>query len=262
MADQQSNQLSSEPEEWRPVVGFPAYEVSNLGRLRRVVGSATSSAGPRAERGTKGGYINACLSDGSGRKYQRGVHALVCEAFIGPRQKGIHVNHIDGNKKNNRLTNLEYVTPAENNRHANRTGLNPVECEDNPAAKLTNEQVIELRRRYSDEHKSLSELARAFGVSKTSVCDIVQGKNWQALGLPDIRRRTLAQDIVEFVNSASRPVKAEEVIEFLRTQPRKQDRGGNLDRVVHVLIGKAARSGEISRVKRGFYVKATRGKNP
>ena len=102
-------------ERWRAVPGYDAYEVSDLGRVRR---------GPRVLRDQphNGGYRHVQLwTDGKPRTGL--LHVLVARAFIGPTPADHDVNHIDGDKSNNTLSNLEYATRSENNRHAYRIGL-------------------------------------------------------------------------------------------------------------------------------------------
>ncbi len=71
----------------------------------------------------KSGYYVVNLSDGKKSK-QHYVHFLVAQAFLGVRQGRLTINHKDGNKLNNNVSNLEYCTYAENNRHAVEMGLN------------------------------------------------------------------------------------------------------------------------------------------
>ena len=110
-------------EEWRTVPEFPSYEVSPAGLVRRVV----------AARGARVGHVLRVYVDRypqvhlyrSGRQFCRHVHVLVAGAFLGPRPNGQEVNHRDGNRLNPSVANLEYVTAAENGRHAADTGLAP-----------------------------------------------------------------------------------------------------------------------------------------
>lgn len=105
-------------EEWRPVVGFPGYEVSSHGRV------ASSRQGARKElRATPNsrGYLRVCLRN-DGRSVTRKVHHLVAEAFIGSRPGGQQVRHLDDVKWNNTAANLSYGTRSENARDAVRNG--------------------------------------------------------------------------------------------------------------------------------------------
>lgn len=100
-------------EEWRVVVDFPRYSVSNLGNIRGVKGRNLKLAKD------KYGYICVCLyKEGSnGRKYRVRVHRIVAKAFIpNPSQKP-YVNHIDGARSNNRIDNLEWATNSDNQKH-------------------------------------------------------------------------------------------------------------------------------------------------
>lgn len=108
--------------EWRPVLGG-VYEVSRCGMVRRAVGGKGARLGKPLTRfiATTGYWVvNICVGGKPGVAY---VHALVAEAFIGPRPAGLVVNHKDGNKLNPDPSNLEYVTRAENAAHAGATGL-------------------------------------------------------------------------------------------------------------------------------------------
>lgn len=113
-------------EQWRDIKGYEGlYEVSSLGRVRSL---------PK-----RGGHKNPhVLSPNKCREYlfvtlcnnykvkAKDIHRLVAEAFIPNPENKPQVNHIDGNKENNRVKNLEWVTVSENNLHRYRAlGYNP-----------------------------------------------------------------------------------------------------------------------------------------
>lgn len=116
---------------WKPIKDFEGlYEVSNLGRVKsfdRVV-----NCGHGKTRVMKGKilkevklrdgyfYVRLCKDTISTRK---SIHRLVAETYIPNLDNKKEVNHIDGNKRNNNVSNLEWVTPKENMRHAWETGL-------------------------------------------------------------------------------------------------------------------------------------------
>lgn len=111
------------------------YTVSEDGSMLKVRGKGIK----KTARSTAGYRQISCY----GKTFL--VHRVVWEAFNGEIPEGLQVNHIDGNKANNNLSNLELVTPAENMRHAVETGLKPGKlAEANSMAKLTNEQYLEI----------------------------------------------------------------------------------------------------------------------
>lgn len=115
---------SPDDEEWRDVIGFEGvYSVSNLGRVRRDLNSRGVFQDKRILKLAikKDGYLDVTLSRPGLRKHVK-VHKLVAAAFLG-NAAGRTVNHKDGNKSNNCLENLEYLTQSENVRHAFQTGL-------------------------------------------------------------------------------------------------------------------------------------------
>lgn len=97
------------PEEWRPVVGYEEkYQVSSHGKVK-----ITKSGKILKPYILKSGYHRVSLYLNNNRTH-RTVAGIVCEAFIGERPSGLHIDHKDGDKDNNKLSNLEYVTAREN----------------------------------------------------------------------------------------------------------------------------------------------------
>lgn len=112
-------------EVWRVVEGFLDYEVSVQGRVRRLTAGRGTKAG-QVLRPTPNdnGYLRV-FPRRAGKSHTRYVHRLVLEAFVGSEPPGHETNHIDGNKNNNALGNLEFKTASGNNQHAWDTGLMP-----------------------------------------------------------------------------------------------------------------------------------------
>lgn len=105
-------------EVWKDIDGFPNYQVSNLGNIK----NRKTNRLLKPKIGRDGRYLSVYLCN-NGKENTRRVHRLVAEAFLG-KHPGLMVNHMDGDKLNNRSDNLEWCTAKENNLHAIKTGLN------------------------------------------------------------------------------------------------------------------------------------------
>ena len=108
-----------EKEIWKPVIDFPNYEVSNFGNVRNKTNGHVLKPGLGSV-----GYLTVSLYKNK-KATTKTVHQLVARSFIGEIQEGFTVNHIDGDKTNNNVRNLEIVTRRDNNVHAYEIGLNP-----------------------------------------------------------------------------------------------------------------------------------------
>lgn len=177
--------MPSATELWRPVTGKVAgypYEVSNLGRVRSL------NREPRARYGrvlaatnNTYGYSQVSLRRGGKSKCCQ-VHLLVAEAFIGSRPMGHETNHRNGIKTDNRLGNLEWVTPYENHHHAVNMGLrDDPKGEENPAAKLTDNKVMHIREQYA-AGATQQQLANECNVGTTTIGRVVRGETWKHVG--------------------------------------------------------------------------------
>lgn len=107
-----------ELEQWRPIAGAPAYEVSSAGRVRH---ATTLHVKLAHLTGSTVKYPRVCLY-AAGRRRLHYVHVLVAAAFIGPKPAGHDVDHIDRDPLNAAARNLRYL-PAELNRSAYRDEL-------------------------------------------------------------------------------------------------------------------------------------------
>lgn len=167
-------------ETWRPVVGFEAfYEVSDLGRVRRIVAGGAYRAGRvKSPVISTTRYLMVRLYHGrrAGRTVM--VHNAVAAAFLGQRPVGCDVNHKDGNKLNPAATNLEYMTRRQNMEHASRIGLWDYRGSKHRLAKLTDEQAIQIRQRYVAGEK-IGPLSREFGVARSQIQNIVHGRSYK-----------------------------------------------------------------------------------
>lgn len=116
------------------------------------------------------GYLRVCIG---GIKYF--VHRLVAERYIPNPENKEQVNHIDGNKLNNSVTNLEWTSNKENRIHAVKNKLH-LQGEDCPWSKLTQENITFIRNNLNLTNK---ELAKKFNVSVSTISDIKNYKTWK-----------------------------------------------------------------------------------
>ena len=166
--------------EWRQVFGYEGiYSVSSDGQVRTDVGANRLKVGGILRTRIRGGYPALQLYDVDKKKRSHSVHLLVLRAFVGPCPDGHNANHKNGVKTDARLENLEYTTFSSNSMHAVEHGLLRVRGEDNPASKLTTEQVGWIRRIYRHGTVIQRELATAFGVKQATVSNIITGKIWR-----------------------------------------------------------------------------------
>lgn len=191
-------------DEWR-AFRDGTYEVSSLGNIRRnKPGISTFVGRPVKPIASATGYAQVALASPSGwRRFY--VHRVVTEAFIGPCPSGFVVNHKDGQRLNNSLANLEYVSSKENAAHYLRSAVRDrgpsmpkppkkglptgtghwsnrrpdlvARGERMGASKLTTGDVIEIKKRQFNGEKQ-NKLAAEFGVSIAQVSRIVRGLRW------------------------------------------------------------------------------------
>jgi hypothetical protein len=164
-------------ERWRPVREFPNYyRVSSEGRVRRIAGGKGAKRFSILRPQRKGAYWGVHLAV-ERKHYQRYIHRLVAEAFIGVIPDGYHVHHINGNHANNCLDNLEIVTRQQNIIYAIEAGTIGKVGEDNPMAKLTEDEVRLIRV----SPLAPRVVAEEYGVSQATIRLIRRGLRWSHL---------------------------------------------------------------------------------
>lgn len=175
---------------WRNVKGFEGYQISSLGRFRSVdrtvlyyerhhnkwypkkikgVLYKTASIYPHSQR-----YITVSPRI-NGKNKTLYVHRLVAEAFIPNTNGKPQVNHINGDRTNNRASNLEWVTAKENGSHAARKGL-VARGSRQWAAKLSERDIIKIRSLKGK--MQYSEISKLYGVSEKYIGEIINRRKW------------------------------------------------------------------------------------
>lgn len=164
-------------EEWKEIKDYPDYKISNLGRVMSLKSNIILT--PR--KGKKKNYHTVAFyrSDRDKPKSMR-VHRLVAIYFLENPNNHPQVNHIDGNKQNNRVDNLEWCTNKQNCIHAVNIGLidHSMKGEKHPACKLTNEIVHTIRAKYKRNVYGCYRLAKEFNMSLPSIKDIISRRTW------------------------------------------------------------------------------------
>lgn len=173
------NKTIEQKEQWKQVVGFPRYQVSNQGRVK----SFANPKNPKILRQhpNHGGYLTVSLVKGTergvdGERKSKLVHQLVAQAFIENPNNRCHIDHINACKTDNRAENLRWCTPKENCN-------NPITRER--MLKSTPERIKKISNMvlvYSDKDLTLlsaftstAEAARELGLSQGNISNVCMG---------------------------------------------------------------------------------------
>lgn len=164
---------------FKPILGFyGVYSASNLGRIRRDKSATNTKKGSilKPYRNKNGYlYVTLCLN---GSSYLRTVHRLIVMSFLGEIPHKHQVNHIDGDKENNKLKNLEIVTALQNHRHACENNLH-ANGERQGLSKLNKIEVLAIRKIHKRGGYTREEIGRMFNVHHSNITYIVQRKTWK-----------------------------------------------------------------------------------
>lgn len=179
-------------EKWLPIKNYENYyEVSNLGRIRALdiyvrndgnfAGGFIKDRKIRDQQTNRYGYktIKLC-KHGKCQRYL--VHRIVAKAFLPTQNINYQINHIDGDKTNNCVTNLEWVTPAENMKHAWKTGLITNEHlvgSSHANSKLTEEKVLEIRKMAESKKYKRQDICDKFNIKLSTYKDIINRRTWK-----------------------------------------------------------------------------------
>lgn len=169
---------------WKNIKDFPSYQISNMGNVKRIVSGQGAVAGRILKPEIlHDGYHRITLSD-NGKKDRKRINRLVLEIFNPVNDMdNLESNHKDGNKNNNKLDNLEWMTNSENRKHAYENNLINNFGENNGATNLTDNKVKIIKQILkSPIIKQLKitqkEIAEIFGISETIISRIKLGKTW------------------------------------------------------------------------------------
>lgn len=167
-------------EEWRDIPNYPNYQVSNLGNVRSIthydaLGRLRHGITKKLKKHPKG-YLSVVLRHSDLKL----VHRLVAMAFLGDLSKSLDVNHKDGNKQNNVVGNLEWVTKSENQKHRydvlGKITENQTKAIRGLAQKRKEEARKNILQTWINSDMTLKELSMLTGASKSTLSRIRNGK--------------------------------------------------------------------------------------
>lgn len=179
-------------EEWRDIKGFEGYyQISSLGRiksLKRLIIRRDGKPYPQKEcflkpSKNRKGYLTGQLSkDYKTTFYQ--VHRLVAEAFIPNVYNLPQVNHIDGNKENNSVDNLEWISNYDNMQHSIKTGLRDVKEISNKMKTAKRREVLQysIYGEFIKHWKSIKDVETELKIPNQNIVKVCQGKRHTAGG--------------------------------------------------------------------------------
>lgn len=158
---------------WKKIEEFPKYEASNFGQIR----NRTTKNLIKPRLAGQGKYFAVALRK-EGKTYQRYIHRLVAQVFIPNPNNKYSVNHIDGNRYENKITNLEWASGTEQNNHAYSIGLKSAGEKCN-LSKLTEKEVLMIRS--LPKELTHTEIAKIYKVSVGSISMIRRNITWKHL---------------------------------------------------------------------------------
>lgn len=170
------------PEGFRQIPGYPRYAIDKHGTVLSACMRGSRSIRPwsAARRLTPttdiDGYHFVRLRH-DGRECHRFVHTLVLTVFVGPGPDGMQCRHFDGNPANNHVSNLSWGTPLENHQDKVRHGTAGI-GEKNSGARLTEDDIVEIRRRAANGGRHVN-IAADFSVTSHNIWCIVHRRTWK-----------------------------------------------------------------------------------
>ena len=159
---------------WKPLLEYKGIEVSSIGRIRKAANKRRKERILTEFPKDRDGYCRCSVQKIDGTWTSQPVHRLVAKAFIPNTENKQAVNHIDGNRQNNKVENLEWVTPKENVIHSFRFGARKV-CKQVPKRTvLTDFQISQIDR--LREFYTVNQIAKLFNIEYQSLKNIIHKK--------------------------------------------------------------------------------------
>lgn len=158
---------------WKPIKGCENLKVSTFGNIK-------SKNEIRKAWIDSCGYPSISIIINRKNKKRIRIHRLVAKHFIENPNLYKTVNHIDGNKLNNNIKNLEWCSYRTNNLHARKTGLHKqIKGEQVKLARLNKEDVLKIRAEYQPRTNSLGKIAKKYGVGRSTIFQLIKRITWK-----------------------------------------------------------------------------------
>lgn len=159
---------------WKPLLEYKGIQVSSIGRIKKTANKSRRERILSDFPKDKDGYCRCSVQKLDGTWTSQPVHRLVAKAFILNPYNKRAVNHIDNNRTNNKVSNLEWVTPKENVIHSFKYGKRKV-CKQIPQKTLLTDfqisQIDKLRELYT-----VNQLSKLFNINYQSLKNIIHKK--------------------------------------------------------------------------------------
>lgn len=159
---------------WKPLLEYKGLEVSSIGRIRKAANKSRKERILTEFPKDRDGYCRCSVQKLDGTWTSQPVHRLVAKAFISNVENKQAVNHIDGNRTNNKVENLEWVTPKENVIHSFKFGVRK-KCKQVPKKTILTDfqisQIDKLREFYT-----VNQIAKLFNIEYQSLKNIIHKK--------------------------------------------------------------------------------------
>jgi len=165
---------------WKDIEGFRGiYQVSNHGGLKSF--KAKSYGRILKNTNAKGGYYSVVLRSHNGKVRFTRIHRLVAEAFIPNPNNLREVNHKDGNKQNNTVENLEWVTPSENIQDAMKRSPQMVSGMNHYNQFVRPKTIVQfsLDSKYIAEYPNAAEAAKSTGVCQRNILQVASKEEYK-----------------------------------------------------------------------------------
>jgi len=167
---------------FKQVINFPGYYINKQGRLWSAPKGRSNKKGKYLKPGTINEHFHVGLQR-DGKQFSRYIHRLVLETFIGPCPEGMECRHLNGNSRDNNLSNLQWGTHKENGldivRHGSLKGKSI--GEKSGRTKFTEQDVRTIVYMYSTGTFLQREIAEIYSVSRSTIEYIVTKRNWKHL---------------------------------------------------------------------------------